>query len=337
MIASITLVFVGFSILSAPILLVAYLLYLPDMRKSLLGRIASCVLLGSMTGLQIYHWLFLQSGIEPFDHRSYMLLQLLTPAAFFFFSREVLVAGSTTSPWHLAHLLPLLISPLLPLDVIPVIAFVLGAGYSAWFAMFVFGLRRHVRRYLFELFFFCYFAVLAIVMLVLATSARSLGTDIFHISYALFTGASFFLLTATMIWFPHVLVDISDAASRAYAKSTLAGIDVGTKLHALTKCMEDDKLFQDESLSLSMMAETLSLKPHQLSELINTQFGHGFSRYVREQRVSEARRLLLSDRSASVLSIGMATGFRSQSNFYAAFREITGESPGAFRDRHAQS
>lgn len=333
MIASITLVFVGFSILSAPILLIAYQFFLRDMRKSQLGRIASVFLLGSMTGLQIYHWLFLQSGVEPFDHRSYMLLQLLTPAAFFFFSREVLVPGSTTSPWQGLHLLPLLVSPLLPLDMIPVVAFVLGSGYSAWFAMFVFGLRRHVRRYLFELFFFCYFAVLAIIMLVLATSARSLGTDIFYVSYALFTGASFFLLTATMIWFPYILVDISDAASRAYARSTLSGIDVEARLAALAKCMDNDKLYQDEHLSLGMAADTLSLTPHQLSELINTHFGHGFSRYIREQRVAEARRLLLSDRNASVLSIGMETGFRSQSNFYAAFREITGESPGAFRDR----
>ncbi len=69
------------------------------------------------------------------------------------------------------------------------------------------------------------------------------------------------------------------------------------------------------------------------SELINTRFGHGFSRYVREQRVAEARRLLAEDDRSSVLSIGMSVGFRSQSNFYAAFREITGETPGGYRKR----
>lgn len=101
--------------------------------------------------------------------------------------------------------------------------------------------------------------------------------------------------------------------------------------------MAEDKLYQNEDLNLAMLARSLELTPHQLSELINTRFGYGFSRYVREQRVAEAQRLLERDRSASVLSIGLTTGFRSQSNFYAAFREITGESPGAFRDRHTKS
>jgi AraC-like DNA-binding protein len=275
--------------------------------------------------------------MELFDQSAYLSLLLVIPPAFFFFSREVLVAGSTSSPLHLLHLAPPVLSPLLPLDVIPPAAFVLATGYSVWFAMFVFGMRRHVHRYLFELFFFGYFAALAIVLLVLATSARNIGTDVFYVSYALLSGSTFVLVTAVMIWFPQVLVDISDAARLAYAQSTLTGVDVDAKLAALERCMAEDKLYQNEDLNLAMLARSLELTPHQLSELINTRFGYGFSRYVREQRVAEAQRLLERDRSASVLSIGLTTGFRSQSNFYAAFREITGESPGAFRDRHTKS
>lgn len=331
MITSITLLFVGFSILSAPILLIAYLLFLRDMGKSRLGFIACIALLLAMTGLQIYHWLFLQGGLEPFDHRTYVLLQLVTPPAFFFFSREVLVSGSTRSLLHLVHLVPLVAGPFLPLKWIPAISFVLGAGYSVWFAMFVFGLRRHVHRYLFELFFFCYFAVLAIVMLVLATSASSLGNEIFYLTYALFTGASFVLVTAAMIWFPEILEDMSDAAHLAYASSTLTSVDVDARLAELKRLMTDDKSYENENLSLSMLADASGLSPHQLSELINTNFGYGFSRYVREYRVEAARKLLRADPSASVLSVSLATGFRSQSNFYSAFHEITGMSPGAWR------
>ena len=82
-----------------------------------------------------------------------------------------------------------------------------------------------------------------------------------------------------------------------------------------------------------MLAQALELSAHQMSELINSHFGIGFSRYIREQRVREAKALLRSDHRSSVLSISMMTGFRSQSNFYAAFREITGESPGSYRKR----
>lgn len=336
MLAAITLVFVGFSVLAAPVLLIAYLFFIRDMEKSLVGRIACIGLLGSMLGLQIYHLLFLQGAVEPFAHRNYMLLLLATPPAFYFFSREVLVSGSTRSLFHLLHLAPLASGPLLPLDWIPPISFVLGAGYSIWFAMYVFGLRRHVHRYLFELSFFCYFAVLAIAMLVLATSARTFGNDVFYLTYALFTGASFVLVTAAMIWFPQILEDMSDAAHLAYASTTLGNVDVEAKLGALDQAMTRDRIYENEDLSLAMLADTLDLSPHQLSELINTRFGYGFSRYVRERRVAAARILLREDRSASVLSISLATGFRSQSNFYAAFREITGMSPGAWRKQAAR-
>jgi len=336
-ISAITQIFTGFSILSAPILVIAYLFFLRDMGKSRIGRIACVLLLGSMLGLQIFHWLFLQSVIEPFEYRAYVLLQLACPPAFFFFCREVLVPGSTKSPLHVLHLAPLALSPFVSIDLIPPFAFIVGAGYSIWFAMYVFGLRRHVHRYLFELSFFAYFMVLAIVMLVLAASAQNIGTNTFYLSYAMFTGVTFVLVIAVMIWFPQVLVDMSDAARLSYATSTLSGVNVDAKLAALRSCMDEDKLFGNENLNLGMLADALELTPHQLSELINTQFGYGFSRYVRERRISEAIRLLQEDRSASVLSIGLTTGFSSQSNFYAAFREITGDSPGAFRKRNGSA
>ena len=94
----------------------------------------------------------------------------------------------------------------------------------------------------------------------------------------------------------------------------------------------DEKVFQNENLNLKILAEAIGLSSHQLSELINTRFGTGFSRYVRERRIDEAKRLLREDKDASILSISLATGFRSQSNFYAAFREIAGVAPGTYRD-----
>jgi len=41
--------------------------------------------------------------------------------------------------------------------------------------------------------------------------------------------------------------------------------------------------------------------------------------------------MLVNETKASVLSIGLAAGFTSQSTFYAAFSQIVGASPGNFR------
>ncbi len=60
-----------------------------------------------------------------------------------------------------------------------------------------------------------------------------------------------------------------------------------------------------------------------------------FSRYIREQRVAAAKALLLANGKQSVLSISLDTGFKSQSSFYAAFKELTGVSPGDFRKRRS--
>jgi transcriptional regulator GlxA family with amidase domain len=95
--------------------------------------------------------------------------------------------------------------------------------------------------------------------------------------------------------------------------------------------MTGGKAYQDESLSLASLAGTVGVSSHQLSELINTRLGIGFSRYVRECRVRAAKALLMSAPARSILSIGMDVGFRSQSAFYAAFKEVTGQSPGDYR------
>ena len=52
---------------------------------------------------------------------------------------------------------------------------------------------------------------------------------------------------------------------------------------------------------------------------------------VRERRLAAAKAMLVAEPSASVLSVGLSVGFTSQSNFYEAFREIEGMTPGQYR------
>tara|TARA_R110002096_G_scaffold101547_4_gene224567 strand:+ start:21212 stop:22228 length:1017 start_codon:yes stop_codon:yes gene_type:complete len=322
---------IGFSLISAAILLLAYLFSIKDMRKTLMSRVACTLLLLALAGLQLQHWQFIASGADLFASQIYVFLLIGVPPAFYFFSREILLPDTVTTLSDVVHLLPLSLAFVMPTSLVVPVALTIGAGYSIWLVRIVYGMRRHVRRFRFELFFFGFFALLAVLILILAITSAQLDPAIFFYAYAITTAVAFILVVSALIGFPELLSDISAAAELTYSTSTLNNVDVDEKLRELDRLMAVEKIFQNENLNLGLLADALELGPHQLSELINTRFDLGFSRYIREQRIAEAMKQLRKDKAASVLSISMATGFRSQSNFYTAFREVTGQSPGEFR------
>ena len=154
---------------------------------------------------------------------------------------------------------------------------------------------------------------------------------VFYLLYANSISLSFALIVMVLLSFPDLLTELAAVARLSYATSTLKGLKVEAVIQKLDKLMRSNKLFQNENLNLSMVASALNITSHRLSELINVHDGMGFSRYIRELRVREAKTLLARDQRSSILSISMEIGFKSQSNFYAAFKEITGQSPGDFR------
>ena len=331
MISIITQLIAGFSIFSAIILLLAYLFFLPNMRKNFVGKLACTALLMSLSGLQFGHFLYFAENVDLLNDKRYLYLLLFVPITFYFFSRVVLFPDSKLHWSHAFHFVPLLVAYFIPLSIIPVIAFVIGTGYTFWFARIVYQLRSQRSRFKFEIFFGFLFALMALLALILGLSIPYIDHTIFYSAYAGSIGIALVLVTAAIIIFPELLDDITEITEVAYANSTLKGLDVDSIRASLEKLMQEDKVFQNEKLSLNTLAEMLEISAHQLSELINTQYDCGFPRFIREQRVTEAKKMLINEPSASVLSIGLATGFKSQSNFYSAFREITGISPGQFR------
>ena len=334
MISVITQLIVGFSIFSAFILLLAYLFFLPDMRKSKIAKLACAALLVSLSGLQFGHYLYFSEGTDLLGDHRYLYLLLFVPVTFYFFSRVVLLPDAKLHFYHALHFIPVIVGALAPLSAIPVIAFLIGTGYTFWFARIVFQLRGKRSRFKFEIFFGVLFALMALIALILGLSIPYIDHTIFFSAYAGSIGIAMILVTAAVIIFPELMSDIVEITEATYAKSTLIGVDIDSLLASLEGLMDVDKVYQNENLSLNTLAEMIDISGHQLSELINTQFNCGFPRFIRERRVAQAKKMLTNEPSASILSIGLATGFKSQSNFYAAFREITGMSPGNFRKSH---
>ena len=334
MIHHISIILTSFSVIAVLVLLTAYLFFLPDMRKSLPGKIACSVLLIALALIQVAHYHYFTTGIDLVAHRSYGTLLITVPASFFFFARVVLFPDVKYRWLDVLHLLPPAVSLVIPTELLPPAGFVFGTAYTFWFAHQVLKLRGRHGRSRFEIFFFCMFALMALIALGLGLALPYLDHHLYYTVYANAISLAMLLVLAALIFFPELLSDMLLVTELAYAKTKLAGIDTDTKIVDLERLMSVDKHYQNEELSLSNLAELMDLTPHQLSELINTHYGYGFPRLVREHRVHEAKKLLLAEPTASVLSISMMTGFRTQSNFYTAFKELTGDSPGQYRKKY---
>lgn len=99
----------------------------------------------------------------------------------------------------------------------------------------------------------------------------------------------------------------------------------------LTKLMEEENVYCDEDLNLQSLASMLSVTPHQLSQYLNERLHITFRKFVNDFRIRAAEEMLLEVRHRSILEVGLAVGFNSNSVFYEAFKERTGKSPAQYR------
>lgn len=281
--------------------------------------------------IQLGHVTYFLHGKEPLGDAVYLLFLFLVPSMFFFFSRSIIIPTRPLRPYMALHLLPIATLYVVRLEIALPILFLFGAAYSVWFSMIIFALRENRRQFRFEMFFFATLSIVAVFVLVLGFSIPYIDDRFFYLVYTHGIGLAILLTVVALISIPDLVGDLAEAGRIKYSASALGGIDIDARLHKLEKLMRIENVYRDESLTLSSLAGTLDLSSQQLSELINTRLGMGFSRYMRERRVEAAKRLLVSAPDQSILSISLDVGFKSQSNFYAAFKEIVGVSPGDYR------
>ncbi|EQA43335.1 DNA-binding helix-turn-helix protein [Leptospira broomii serovar Hurstbridge str. 5399] len=126
-------------------------------------------------------------------------------------------------------------------------------------------------------------------------------------------------------------------SSTGAKKSRLTGLDRIAVDSRLQICMETERVFTTEDLTLSTLASLVSFEgpkitPEQLSEFINSEYKKNFNQYVNGYRIKEACELLLEQKDRSVLSIALSVGFNSKSSFHSAFKSFTGMSPVEYRN-----
>lgn len=87
--------------------------------------------------------------------------------------------------------------------------------------------------------------------------------------------------------------------------------------------------------TLAELAGLCQLSVRHLARAFRVSRGCSLGRYIADHRLRQARRLLASGTSIKV--VAYSTGFSSPSNFTAAFRRATGETPRSYRQRAART
>ncbi len=323
----------GFSIGASMLLALAFASVYRGLELPWQSRAAGYAMLLGLAITQLLHARFLL-GIDPeLISRSYVLVLLLQSLGFYGLLLGVLRPPQQKWPGWAWVVLPvaLVCGALVPLGMAVPVVMMGGSAASIHLGRLVFKLRAQRRRFLLEFRVLVLFAAMAVLIAAASFAAPIAGWRNFAVIYAVLIGASFMLVLYLLLRFPDIASKAEEAVASTYAVSTLSSVDCNNVLAEIKRLFEQEKIYEDENLSLNKLAEFTKLSSHQVSELINTHFEMGFSRLVRRYRVEAAKKMLIDEPRASVLSVGLSVGFTSQSNFYVAFKEFAGVVPGQFR------
>ena len=109
--------------------------------------------------------------------------------------------------------------------------------------------------------------------------------------------------------------------------------DLQPLIHSIEKAIIADSLFKLKSLTVSGLADMVSIPPHTLSYILNKHYQKNFSDFINGYRIDFVKQRLKQGRGwkkNKMEAIGMEAGFASRSTFFAAFRKQEGITPAAY-------
>lgn len=105
-------------------------------------------------------------------------------------------------------------------------------------------------------------------------------------------------------------------------------------LQAISNAMQNTANFCNPDFSLSMLAQIVESNTNYVSQAINTSLNKNFRSLLNEYRIKEAMRRMKDNDTYgnySIQGISESVGFKSASNFIAAFKKMTGMTPSLYQ------
>ncbi len=123
-----------------------------------------------------------------------------------------------------------------------------------------------------------------------------------------------------------------------YEKSGLSQQKAKQYLDSLFKLMKEEEPFRDCELTLHQLAETLSISPHNLSQVLNAQLNQNFFDFINHYRIEQVKKDLIDSEKQhlKILSIAFDAGFNSKTSFNTIFKKHTNMTPSQHRKQALQ-
>jgi AraC-like DNA-binding protein len=100
-------------------------------------------------------------------------------------------------------------------------------------------------------------------------------------------------------------------------------------------CMEQDRPYLNDMLTLKDFAGRLNIPPHLVSMTLNSCLNQNFFNFINQYRVEEVKRMLDDAEydGHTLLRVAFAAGFNSKTTFNTMFKKFTGKTPTQFRKK----
>ena len=103
--------------------------------------------------------------------------------------------------------------------------------------------------------------------------------------------------------------------------------------YAIRRAINFIREHYNENISLDMLAERLEITPEYLSALFNKEVGINFSTFLKQFRISQAKRLLKGS-DEKIYTIAQLIGYNDPKYFNRVFKDEVGMSPGDYRQKN---
>jgi len=176
------------------------------------------------------------------------------------------------------------------------------------------------------------------VLVLTMETANGMSTNLDFVtvlSFLLFISyLGYFGMNQSQVFVPDYLMENSSDEKTIEKRSYISEEEVREVEKKMKSIFETEKLYRDDSLTLSKLANALHTSDKKLSFYLNHHLNITFYDFVNRYRVQEFKSILQNETKANLSMLGIAyeCGFKSKSSFNRVFKKETGLSPSQYKD-----